>query len=223
MVAFNSGLGTLYGYYAGMVQTDPVTGQVTRQEDSFVTMGNTFKTLFWGIFSMTSLEAPNVIIESGGGASSNSDSIDDSEMHHGFTQFVGYGLFAAFEVFMVIVMLNMLIASLSNTFQRVVDNAEDEWLFGRTKVYVNYMLLDDLPPPFNLFRLAMSPLTDRRRRHVSSGYDALMERGSEDKGDHYDDDSSDYDDDPIECRALTHKLIQRYFTHKSQQDKSSDN
>ncbi|XP_050426946.1 short transient receptor potential channel 4-like [Adelges cooleyi] len=141
MMAFTSGLGTFYSYYAGMSQKDPESEQVTTQEDSFISIPDTFKTLFWGIFCMTPLEAPNVVI-------GNDGNID--VQHHYFTQFVGYMLFALFEVLMVIVMLNMLIAAMSDTFQRVVDNADYEWLFGRTEVYVNYMLMDKLPSPFNL-------------------------------------------------------------------------
>lgn len=195
MAAFTGGLGTLYGYYAGMMRTDPGTGQTTKQEHSFVTVGDTFKTLFWGMFCMTTLDAPNVVIENAGGG--DNASLDVQEHH--FTQLVGYGLFAAFEVLMVIVMLNMLIAAMSDTFQRVADNAEYEWLFGRTEVYVDYMLMDDLPPPFNL--LPTARLLTRRRFADTPRYDDL------------------HDHDPAESRALTAELIKRYFTHKNQIDR----
>lgn len=39
-----------------------------------------------------------------------------------------------FEVISVIIVLNMLIATMSNTFQRVNDNVAIEWTFGRTEV-----------------------------------------------------------------------------------------
>lgn len=103
MVAFTCGLGTLY---RDTERKNPETGQ----EDSFVTVVDTFKTLFWGIFCMTPLEVPNVVVGS------------DADVYlqsHYFIQLVGYGLFAAFEAMMVIVMLNMLIASMPDTFQRV--------------------------------------------------------------------------------------------------------
>lgn len=44
----------------------------------------------------------------------------------------------------------MLIATMSNTFQRVTDNVDIEWTFGRVQVYLKYMRETTLPPPFNL-------------------------------------------------------------------------
>lgn len=41
---------------------------------------------------------------------------------------------SVFEVISVIVVLNMLIATMSNTFQRVINNVNTEWTFGRTEV-----------------------------------------------------------------------------------------
>lgn len=105
---------------------DPDTNQMTRQEESFTSLSNTFHTLFWGIFCMTPLEATNVVVENGSGGRQS--------YHHDFTELVGFVLFASFEVFMVIVLLNMLIAAVSATFEQVDQNSETEWLFGRTKV-----------------------------------------------------------------------------------------
>lgn len=208
MVAFTSGLGTLYGYYKGMVQKDPETDQVTRQEYSFVTVPDTFKTLFWGIFCMTSLEAPNVIIENNDRDGGSSGSNGPEKHQHHFTQLVGYGLFAVFEVLMVIVMLNMLIAAMSDTFQRVADNAEYEWLFGRTEVYVNYMLLDDLPPPFNLLPTLNTLIT------LKNGlFTAVSRDGNPDDG-------NDKQYDSVEFRALNSEIIKRYFTHKAQMNRT---
>jgi len=131
-----------------------------------------------------------VIVENSG-----SDARREVQEHH-FTQLVGYGLFAVFEVLMVIVMLNMLIAAMSDTFQRVADNAEYEWLFGRTEVYVNYMLMDDLPPPFNLLPTTRLLIRLAKRTFTAAGYDDLQE------------------EDPAQFQALTTELIKRYFMHK---------
>lgn len=218
MVAFTFGMGTLYRYYRGMEQTDPVTGTTIRQEDSFVTVTDTFKTLFWGMFSMSPLESPDVVI--GHVARGDADDTGGGQpavpvQEHYFTQLVGHGLFVAFEVLMVIVMLNTLIASVSNAFQRVVDS-EYESLFGRTKVYVNYMLLDDLPPPFNLLSLAVGLATSHLGRRKRKAVGDMGDKGDQDG------DVDDYEDDPAATRALMAELIKRYFTHKEQADKSAD-
>lgn len=41
----------------------------------------------------------------------------------------------AFEFISVIVVLNMLIACMANTFTRVTENISVEWTFGRTEVF----------------------------------------------------------------------------------------
>lgn len=41
----------------------------------------------------------------------------------------------------------MLIATMSNTFQRINDNVDIEWTFGRMEVYVRYLMQSALPSP----------------------------------------------------------------------------
>ncbi|KAF0765472.1 short transient receptor potential channel 4-like [Aphis craccivora] len=214
MAAFTCGLGTYYSYYAGMVRKDPETGETVRQEDSFVSVPDTFKTLFWGIFCMTSLEAPNVVVGNAshrpGGDGGGGEPVDAETQSHRFTQLVGFGLFAAFEVLMVVVMMNMLIAAMSDTFQGVTENAEYEWLFGRTKVYVSYMLQDDMPPPFNL--LPTTGLLFCAKRYASEswrGYGRLP--GDDGCGLDSDLDSRSTADAP-EFRELMVEIVKRYFT-----------
>lgn len=203
MAAFTSGMGTLYSYYAGMVHKDPDTGLVTQQENSFISISDTFKTLYWGIFCMTSLDAPNVIVDNHCDPLITGAECPETYSHT-FTELVGYGLFAVFQVLMVIVMLNMLIAAMSDTFQRVADNAEYEWLFGRTEVYVNYMLLGDIPPPFNLLPTFRWITNAKNIASKTSGYKAVED-----------------DQNSTAFRALMAKLIQRYFTWKVMVDRSS--
>jgi len=108
---------------------------------------------------------------------------------------------------MVVVMMNMLIASMSDTFQGVTDNAEYEWLFGRTQVYVSYMLMNDMPPPFNL--LPTTGLLFCAKRLVSKssrGYSRVP--GDDGRGDL---DSRSTAEDP-EFRELMTEIIKRYFT-----------
>ncbi|XP_071453244.1 short transient receptor potential channel 1-like [Hetaerina americana] len=146
IISFTAGLCRLYHYYDGMIQTDAASGQKTSQVSSFVNVGETVKTLFWAIFCMAPLESADVIIEDL--PSENSTLIITNK--HVFTEAVGYIAFALFEVLSVIIILNMLIAAMSNTYQKVADNVDIEWTFGRTQVYLGYMSQTVLPPPFNL-------------------------------------------------------------------------
>ncbi|XP_013195311.2 short transient receptor potential channel 4 [Amyelois transitella] len=148
--AFTAGLARLYQYYDGMVYEDDF-GVKTVQVSSFTSLADTLKTLFWALFCMAPLESSDVVI-------SNTRDIMVSENFHGnrheFTEFIGYFCFGCFEVISVIVVLNMLIATMSNTFQRVNDNVAIEWTFGKTEVYINYILQTTLPSPFNLIPTA---------------------------------------------------------------------
>lgn len=148
MSAFNVGLCTLYQYYEGMTNTDPVTGFAVTQDESFVSVMATLKTLFWSIFCMTSTTAGRVVIGSTTVAAAEED--DAMAAQHYFTQFVGTGLYAVFVSVAVFIMLNMLVGTMTNTYQRVTDNAYVEWVFGRTQVYLSFSAHAEPPPPFNL-------------------------------------------------------------------------
>lgn len=162
IVAFVAGTCRLYQYYEGMSRTDPVTGAEQTQDPSFVSTADALKTLFWSIFCMAPATAGRVVIGGGGGGGgSTAAGGDDDEDGRGgfdepvadshyFTQLVGTTLFAVFAVVAVFIMLNMLIATMSNTYQRVTDNAHVEWVFGQTQVYVSFCVHAEPPPPFNL-------------------------------------------------------------------------
>lgn len=150
IIAFTAGLCRFYQYYDGMVQTDEASGIKTQQVSSFVDFKSTLKTFFWAIFCMSSVESANVVIENLPGEKDNSTIINK----HDFTETVGYIAFALFEVLTVIMILNMLVATMCNTFQKVIDNVDIEWTFGKTDLYLEYMVQTTLPPPLNLIPTA---------------------------------------------------------------------
>ncbi|XP_043289385.1 short transient receptor potential channel 4-like [Venturia canescens] len=146
LLAFSAGLANLYQYYDGMVQVDDETKIKTQQAASFVGFGSSLKTLFWAIFCMSPIESADVVIENLAGEKENETIINK----HTFTEMIGYLAFACFEFISVVVVLNMLIACMSNTFTQFTDNVAVEWTFGRTEVYIDVMAHNALPPPFNL-------------------------------------------------------------------------
>ncbi|KAJ8734114.1 hypothetical protein PYW07_014665 [Mythimna separata] len=148
--AFTAGLARFYQYYDGMVYEDEF-GMKTVQVSSFTSFTDTLNTLFWALFCMAPLESADVVLEN----TRDPRSLDKfHENRHAFTERIGYFCFGCFEVISVIVVLNMLIATMSNTFQRVNDNVDIEWTFGKTEVYIDYMLQTTLPSPFNLIPTA---------------------------------------------------------------------
>uniref|UniRef100_A0A8C5D862 Short transient receptor potential channel 6-like n=1 Tax=Gouania willdenowi TaxID=441366 RepID=A0A8C5D862_GOUWI len=121
-LAFMIGMFNLYSYYLG-----------AKQNDAFTTLEESFKTLFWAIFGLS--EVKSVII--------NND--------HKFIENIGYVLYGVYNVTMVIVLLNMLIAMINSSFQEIEDDADVEWKFARAKLWFSYFEVGrTLPVPFNL-------------------------------------------------------------------------
>lgn len=68
-----------------------------------------------------------------------------------FTRFWALLMFGSYSVINIIVLLNMLIAMMSNSFQIISERADVEWKFARSRLWMTYFEDDDiLPPPFNI-------------------------------------------------------------------------
>ncbi|XP_060627054.2 short transient receptor potential channel 6 isoform X2 [Anolis sagrei] len=121
-VAFMIGMFNLYSYYLG-----------AKQNEAFTTVEESFKTLFWAIFGLS--EVKSVVIN----------------YNHKFIENIGYVLYGVYNVTMVIVLLNMLIAMINSSFQEIEDDADVEWKFARAKLWFSYFEEGrTLPVPFNL-------------------------------------------------------------------------
>ncbi|XP_006796708.1 short transient receptor potential channel 6 isoform X3 [Neolamprologus brichardi] len=121
-VAFMVGMFNLYSYYLG-----------AKHNDAFTTLEESFKTLFWAIFGLS--EVKSVVID----------------INHKFIENVGYVLYGVYNIIMVVVLLNMLIAMFNSSFQEIEDDADVEWKFARAKLWFSYFdHSGTLPVPFNL-------------------------------------------------------------------------
>lgn len=68
-----------------------------------------------------------------------------------FTRFWAMLMFGSYSVINIIVLLNMLIAMMSNSYQIISERSDIEWKFARSQLWMSYF--EDggtLPPPFNL-------------------------------------------------------------------------
>ncbi|CAB3374374.1 Hypothetical predicted protein [Cloeon dipterum] len=137
LTSFACGLNQLYWYYDSNTEhcKQRPNGQMECQSnsDAFTTLDVTFATLFWSLFGISSPKSTELV---------------DA---HPFVEFVGQGLFMAYHVLSIIVLINMLIAMMSNSFQVIEDHADQEWKFARSKLWMSYF--DEgctLPPPFNV-------------------------------------------------------------------------
>ncbi|KAK5868957.1 hypothetical protein PBY51_009925 [Eleginops maclovinus] len=121
-VAFMVGMFNLYSYYLG-----------AKHNDAFTTLEESFKTLFWAIFGLS--EVKSVVIN----------------IDHKFIENIGYVLYGVYNIIMVIVLLNMLIAMFNSSFQEIEDDSDVEWKFARAKLWFSYFEHGGtLSVPFNL-------------------------------------------------------------------------
>ncbi|XP_059931158.1 short transient receptor potential channel 4-like [Gadus macrocephalus] len=133
LVAFANGLNQLYFYY----ETDGVkncTGiRCPDQNNAFSTLFETLQSLFWSVFGLVNLYVTNV------------------KADHEFTEFVGATMFGTYNIISLVVLLNMLIAMMNNSYQNIADHADIEWKFARTKLWMSYFEEGGtLPSPFNI-------------------------------------------------------------------------
>ncbi|KAM4709595.1 short transient receptor potential channel 3 [Discoglossus pictus] len=121
-LAFMIGMFILYSYYLG-----------AKVNSAFTTVEESFKTLFWSIFGLS--EVTSVVLK----------------YNHKFIENIGYVLYGIYNVTMVVVLLNMLIAMINSSYQEIEDDSDVEWKFARSKLWLSYF--DDgktLPPPFSV-------------------------------------------------------------------------
>uniref|UniRef100_A0AAY4D108 Transient receptor ion channel domain-containing protein n=1 Tax=Denticeps clupeoides TaxID=299321 RepID=A0AAY4D108_9TELE len=136
LLAFANGLNQLYFYYETQAADEPNHCKGIRcekQNNAFSTLFETLQSLFWSIFGLLNLYVTNV------------------KARHEFTEFVGATMFGTYNVISLVVLLNMLIAMMNNSYQLIADHADIEWKFARTKLWMSYF--DEggtLPPPFNV-------------------------------------------------------------------------
>ncbi|KTG44306.1 hypothetical protein cypCar_00027216 [Cyprinus carpio] len=120
-VAFMIGMFNLYSYYRGAKQNGAFTTCLPIAANS--------------IGSLRFMKVKSVVINNG----------------HKFIENTGYVLYGVYNVIMVIVLLNMLIAMINNSFQEIEDDADVEWKFARAKLWFSYFEEGGtLPVPFNL-------------------------------------------------------------------------
>ncbi|XP_026279150.1 transient receptor potential protein [Frankliniella occidentalis] len=68
-----------------------------------------------------------------------------------FTRFWALLMFGSYSVINIIVLLNMLIAMMSNSYQIISERSDTEWKFARSHLWMSYFEEGGtLPPPFNL-------------------------------------------------------------------------
>ncbi|XP_023592262.1 protein XNDC1N [Trichechus manatus latirostris] len=125
LTAYLCGLNNIYVPY----QETQRLGKNAGAETGF---NETFQFLFWTMFGMEEhsvVDMPRFLVP----------------------EFMGQALYGIFTIVMVLVLLNVLIAMITNSFQKIEDDADVEWKFALSKLYLSYFREGlTLPVPFNI-------------------------------------------------------------------------
>ncbi|XP_059484027.1 transient receptor potential protein-like [Neocloeon triangulifer] len=146
LFAFGCGMNQLLWYYSELEMhrcyntDDPFHANFHDEEKAcsvwrrFYNLFETSQSMFWASFGLVDLISFDLT-----GIKS-------------FTRFWALLMFGSYSVINVIVLLNMLIAMMSNSFQLISERSDLEWKFARSKLWISYFDIeqDILPPPFNM-------------------------------------------------------------------------
>jgi transient-receptor-potential calcium channel protein len=164
-LAFLVGLNNLYWYYdptmRKMVQVTIGGGEppdlTSKADKAFGTIELTFRTVYWALFGMGEPNAVELNVA----------------YSKAFTERLGYLVNGAYNFAAVIVLLNMLIAMMSRSFDTIQNSEHVEWKFARAQLYMDYIQEGStLPPPINIvpspksFIKLFSPLTNCLRKYI---------------------------------------------------------
>ncbi|XP_069953350.1 transient receptor potential protein-like [Cherax quadricarinatus] len=144
LFAFGCGMNQLMWYYAELEMKKCYhlpDGQPDREKESqacfiwrrWTNLFETSQSLFWASFGLVDLDSFEL---TGVGS---------------FTRFWAMLMFGSYSVINVIVLLNLLIAMMSNSYNIISERSDMEWKFARTKLWLSYF--EDgatVPPPFNV-------------------------------------------------------------------------
>ncbi|XP_054721282.1 transient receptor potential protein-like [Uloborus diversus] len=144
LFAFGCGMNQLLWYYADidkeLCYSGPNGEENPDYEQScliwrrFANLFETSQSLFWASFGLVELEN----FELSGIKS--------------YTRFWSLLMFGCYSVINVVVLLNLLIAMMSNSYNIISERSDVEWKFARSKLWMSYF--EDgstVPPPFNIF------------------------------------------------------------------------
>ncbi|CAF0718901.1 unnamed protein product [Brachionus calyciflorus] len=142
-LAFMFSINNLYWYYLSNVRNnvevnhhldDETNSSITRAEKAFGTIQSTFTTIFWSIFGL-----------------GDSGNISLKPFNNQLTEFFGFILYGTFHIASIIVLLNMLIAMMTKSYESILQDSDVEWKFARSRLYMESIKKGGtLPVPLNI-------------------------------------------------------------------------
>ncbi|XP_055899528.1 uncharacterized protein LOC106062840 isoform X1 [Biomphalaria glabrata] len=196
MIAFICGLTSLYSI---------------SKNENFAGLLETTGTLFWAAFGMGNSQAPAIKEETNSSQDNGDSEITDSELLK-VIEVVGYILYGVYILGAVVVLINMLIAMMSNTFEDIQKSEDCEWKFARAKLWISFIEQGTtLPIPFNIIPTPKSVV--RLFRWFQECISCQSSRSDSNK--------EDKKPNELEYKAIMHRVVLRYI-HKMKFEKKGE-
>ncbi|XP_076449492.1 short transient receptor potential channel 7-like [Babylonia areolata] len=138
MAGFIFSLRNLFWWYGGQLKnsSDPITRAQTNAATSFIDARTQLITVFWWIY--------------GRGPMGEALSLP-KKYQNDITETVGNILSALYHITVIIVFVNLFIAMMARSFEKIVDDVDSEWKYARSSLYMQYIDENCTPPvPYNL-------------------------------------------------------------------------
>ncbi|XP_074650290.1 short transient receptor potential channel 7-like [Tubulanus polymorphus] len=118
------------------------------ENDYFTTFFNSVSNLFWATFGMGKSSATDINKRI---MATNPDLISTHTSHLSATEIIGQTMHSMYIISALVVLINMLIAMMSNSFQEIFNDRDVEWKFARARLWMAYFDPGvTIPAPFNL-------------------------------------------------------------------------
>ncbi|GIY89980.1 short transient receptor potential channel 4 [Caerostris darwini] len=150
VIAFSIGMNSIYKYYENSEQCTR-GGSYYHHGNEFQTLFQTGNNLFWAIFGKGEPYFADIYNCQNKTNGQFFGEITVDENRHYFTEAIGYGMWGMYHFIACLVILNMLIGMMAESYQRVQENADMEWKFACSTLWLSVFDVNCLvPPPFNL-------------------------------------------------------------------------
>ena len=104
----------------------------TMHQDDFQTFSGVMHVMFWRILDPG--QPRYVTIVQGGGKDTNdSDEMDFNKVSHQFSHLVGVFLFGLYQIILIVLFINTLIAMMNTTFLKIWERSDVQWKFSKGK------------------------------------------------------------------------------------------
>ncbi|XP_059140992.1 short transient receptor potential channel 6-like [Physella acuta] len=169
IIAFLVALRNLYWYYSNRDDIE-INGLGIPKPEAVEKYGDelaAFRTVFWAIY----------------GRGQDTD-VSLGNYNNTVTEKIGESISGLYHIIMIILLLNILVAMMTRTFDKTAEDADIEWKFARSTLYMEYITKGRvLPVPFNilevLYKMIMHfiQLANEKKEEVNHEHTVLYDAG----------------------------------------------